>query len=60
MRDEGWLECRRCERRFHWADTAIHEDSKPPLKDLSIVDFRNIQVVPVEQPLQFQWVSISF
>ncbi|KAF8955918.1 hypothetical protein BDZ97DRAFT_1708710 [Flammula alnicola] len=58
MRDEGWLECRRCERRFGWADTPIRAE-KPPLKNLSIVDFRNIQLVPVKKTVNIQLVPVK-
>ncbi|EDR07911.1 uncharacterized protein LACBIDRAFT_327695 [Laccaria bicolor S238N-H82] len=46
MQDQEWLECRRCGRRFRWVDREEHALKAPP-KDQSIVDFRNLQVIPV-------------
>ncbi|KAF9471229.1 hypothetical protein BDN70DRAFT_888376 [Pholiota conissans] len=48
MPNDGWLQCRRCDRHFGWSDTTIHM-YLPPSEDLTIADFRNIRVVPVTQ-----------
>ncbi|PPQ93421.1 hypothetical protein CVT25_004493 [Psilocybe cyanescens] len=47
MRDNGWLKCRRCERRFGWNEKTY--SLVPPSQDPSITDFRNIRVVPVKR-----------
>ncbi|KDR66042.1 hypothetical protein GALMADRAFT_259871 [Galerina marginata CBS 339.88] len=48
MPDDGWLQCRHCNCRFGWSDTAI-PTVFPPAEDLTIAEFRNIKVVPVAQ-----------
>jgi ribosomal protein S14 len=55
MWDDGWLQCRRCKRRFSSEDRTVALRDPPP-PDKSVTEFRNIRILLVERSLL--WVEL--
>jgi len=57
MTDEGWLRCRRCERKFSSKNEIIEVWDRP--RDHSVVEFRNIFIIVlvrrVKEKLKFKF-----